>query len=103
MATASEIKSEVISTFQNEEDYLLLSEKVLQFASGYSLTKREIELLTLSIAGYSNKLIAIKCCISEKTVKHHLENIKGKIAVHSSRKLMALFIESLIKPLHKDA
>lgn len=52
-----------------------------------TLTPRELEVLQLLVAGYSNKTIAAKICISEKTVEFHLDNIYTKIGVRT--RLMA--------------
>ena len=51
------------------------------------LTSRELEILQLVIAGYTNKAIAAKIFISEKTVEFHLDNIYKKIGVQT--RLMA--------------
>ncbi|MBO8128025.1 MAG: response regulator transcription factor [Peptococcaceae bacterium] len=45
------------------------------------LTEREVEVLKLVAQGLSNKEIAAKLFISEKTVKNHLTNIFSKIDV----------------------
>lgn len=45
------------------------------------LTGREIEILTLISRGYSNKEIAEKLFLSEKTVKNHIYNIFKKLDV----------------------
>jgi DNA-binding NarL/FixJ family response regulator len=44
-----------------------------------SLTGRELEVLELVADAYSNKEIASRLEISEKTVKHHMTNIMGKL------------------------
>lgn len=46
-----------------------------------SLTEREKEVLGLVAAGLSNKEIAIKLDLYEKTIKHHLTRIFGKLNV----------------------
>ena len=51
------------------------------------LTSREVEILRLVLAGYTNKAIAADICISEKTVEFHLDNIYTKIGARS--RLMA--------------
>jgi len=51
------------------------------------LTSRELEILQLVLAGYTNKAIAAEIFISEKTVEFHLENIYTKIGVRT--RLMA--------------
>ena len=52
-----------------------------------SLTTRELEILQLVVAGYTNKAIAVAIFISEKTVEFHLDNIYTKIGVRT--RLMA--------------
>ena len=47
------------------------------------LTPRELEILQLVIAGYTNKAIAAEIFISEKTVEFHLDNIYDKIGVRT--------------------
>ena len=51
------------------------------------LTSREVEILRLVLAGYTNKAIAAEICISEKTVEYHLDNIYTKIGART--RLMA--------------
>lgn len=51
------------------------------------LTPRELEILQLVIAGYTNKAIAVQIFISEKTVEFHLAHIYTKIGVRT--RLMA--------------
>lgn len=43
------------------------------------LSNRELDVLRLVAAGFSNKDISDKLCISERTVKNHLSNIFKKI------------------------
>jgi two-component system, NarL family, nitrate/nitrite response regulator NarL len=56
----------------------------------FGLTPRELEIVTLVVAGYSNPEIAQRCTISEQTVKHHMSNIFDKLGV-SNRLELALF------------
>lgn len=58
-------------------------------ASLSDLTPREVDILQLIVAGYSNKAIACKFRLSEKTVEFHLTHIYAKIGVRS--RLMAGF------------
>ena len=46
------------------------------------LTPRELEVLQLAADGLSNKEIAVKLVISEKTVKNHIANIFSKLQVN---------------------
>lgn len=56
----------------------------------FGLTPRELEIVTLVVAGYSNPDIAQRCSISEQTVKHHISNVFDKLGV-SNRLELALF------------
>jgi two-component system, NarL family, nitrate/nitrite response regulator NarL len=56
----------------------------------FGLTPRELEIVTLVVAGYSNPGIAQKFSISEQTVKHHVSNIFDKLGV-SNRLELALY------------
>jgi DNA-binding NarL/FixJ family response regulator len=56
----------------------------------FGLTRREVEIVTLVVAGYTNPEIAQRCSISEQTVKHHMSNIFDKLGV-SNRLELALF------------
>jgi DNA-binding NarL/FixJ family response regulator len=47
------------------------------------LTGREAELLALLATGITNREIAARLCISEKTVARHVSNIFGKLGVTS--------------------
>ena len=51
------------------------------------LTARELEILRLVLAGYTNKAIAAEIFISEKTVEFHLDNLYTKLGVRT--RLMA--------------
>ena len=59
-------------------------------AKDFGLTRRELEIVAMIIAGYSNPDIAQRCSISEQTVKHHVSNIFNKLGV-SNRLELALF------------
>ena len=47
------------------------------------LTVRELEILRLVLAGYTNKAIAAEIFISEKTVEFHLDNLYTKSGVRT--------------------
>jgi NarL family two-component system response regulator LiaR len=55
-----------------------------------TLTEREIEVLRLVAQGLSNRQIAVRLDLSEKTVKTHVSNILGKLNL-LSRTQAALF------------
>ncbi len=58
------------------------------------LTTREMEMLTLVLQGATNKEIAGRSNISERTVKTHLYRIYRKLKVKSRTKAMALLSHS---------
>lgn len=47
------------------------------------LTSRELEILQLVLAGWTNKAIAAEICVSEKTVEFHLDRIYTKIGMRT--------------------
>lgn len=47
------------------------------------LTPRELEILRLLLAGHTNKAIAARIYVSEKTVEFHLDNLYTKIGVRT--------------------
>lgn len=54
------------------------------------LCDREREIVQYVVHGYSNKEIAGRLCISERTVSTHLVNIFDKLDVHSRAELTAM-------------
>jgi DNA-binding NarL/FixJ family response regulator len=56
----------------------------------FGLTPRELQIVSVILAGRSNSDIAAQFSVSEKTVKHHLTNIFDKLGV-SNRLELALF------------
>ncbi len=60
----------------------------------YGLTKRELEVVSVVVAGYTNKEIARKLAISEDTVKHHVTNIFDKLGVYNRLELTLFAIHN---------
>lgn len=58
-----------------------VAEKLAQRVSGQELTARELSVLERIVAGRANKDIAADLCISEATVKTHINNLLGKLGV----------------------
>lgn len=56
----------------------------------FGVTRRELEITSAVVGGFSNKEIAKRFSLSEDTVKHHLTNIFDKVGA-SSRLELALF------------
>jgi DNA-binding NarL/FixJ family response regulator len=62
-------------------------------AGGHELTKREIEVLGLIAEGHTNKDIAEKLFISERTVTNHRSNLNQKTGSHNTASLLAYAIK----------
>jgi two-component system nitrate/nitrite response regulator NarL len=60
----------------------------------FGLTKRELEIVAVVVAGYTNKEIARKLAISEDTVKHHVTNIFDKLGVYNRLELTLFAIHN---------
>jgi DNA-binding NarL/FixJ family response regulator len=64
--------------------------RALEAPRNFGLTSRELQVVALIVAGYTNKDLARKLGISEHTAKHHLTNIFDKLGV-SNRLELVLF------------
>lgn len=65
---------EILSLLQNKSE----KERFLRNCTNYGLTKREIEVCELAIAGHTYKEIANALFISDRTVNKHMQNIFKK-------------------------
>jgi DNA-binding NarL/FixJ family response regulator len=59
----------------------------------FGLTRRELEVISAVVAGYTNKDMADKFSISEHTVKNHLTNIFDKLGLSNRLELVLFAIE----------
>jgi len=57
----------------------------------YNLTERELKIVELILAGYTNGSIGEYLDISSNTVKNHISNIYKKINVSNRYELMSIF------------
>ena len=74
---------------------MLLPETVQSHVPGLPpLTNREMEVLTMVLQGASNREIADRSSISERTVKTHLYRVYRKLNVKSRTKAIALLSHS---------
>ena len=65
----------------------------------FGLSSRELEVIELIVAGYTNKDLAAKLQISEYTAKHHLTNIYDKLGVSNRLELVLYAFENhLVHP-----
>jgi DNA-binding NarL/FixJ family response regulator len=63
------------------------------------LTGRELQILTLTAKGYTNKAIAVQLTISDRTVQNHLANIFDKLqAASRTEAVMRAVSQGLIPP-----
>lgn len=78
----------------------LIAKKVLEYfqqkpavtvEEKYHITRREKEILSFLMEGFSYKEIAVKCFISPETMNSHIKNIYQKLNVHSRAQLAARF------------
>jgi DNA-binding NarL/FixJ family response regulator len=70
-----------------------------QPAAAPTLTRREEQILGLLTRGYSQKEIAQQLSISPKTVATHIQNLLGKLDVHSRAELVArAYLLGLVEP-----
>jgi two-component system nitrate/nitrite response regulator NarL len=60
----------------------------------FGLTRRELEVLALVVAGYSNKEIARACAVSEETIKHHLTHMFDKVGASNRLELAVVATKS---------
>lgn len=65
----------------------------LEVARKFGLTKRELELGFLKVAGFSNRRIAYMLGISEQTVKNHFTHIYEKAWVPGKKEFRELFVK----------
>ena len=70
--------------------HTLMQQASLPETKSYGLTRRELEVTSCIVEGYSNRDIAKQYGLSEETVKRHLSNIFDKVGV-STRLELALF------------
>jgi len=81
---------EVVSSLVEALRDLLPSSDEGDRQNHFGITRREMEVISAIVSGYTNKDIALKFSLSEQTVKHHLTNIFDKLGV-SNRLELALF------------
>lgn len=71
----------------------LLEDSLFKSTKDFDLTKSEIQILTLIVAGRSNKQIAKLLCRSQRTVEYHRCRLMGKLNVNNTVDLVKCAIE----------
>lgn len=62
----------------------------------FNLSKREIDILSYLVKGFSHKMIAAELFISPFTVNNHIKNIYSKMHVHNVSEAVAISIKKNI-------
>jgi len=57
--------------------------------NGVTLTRRELEVLSLLGAGESTKAVADRLHVSRATIRNHVQNILAKLGVHTRLQAVA--------------
>ena len=87
----------------NDKDFLFSSPVVIKQMKTYlqerGLSKRESEVVILVVQGLTNKQVADRLCVAEKTVKFHLTNVYKRMKISRRSQIiwtlpMAQFIEN---------
>ena len=63
-----------------------------------SLTNRQLEILALVAEGATDNEIAIRLCLSAKTVSHYVKEIRARLDAHSRAHAVALAIRRGLLP-----
>ena len=69
------------------------SRGVAEAPRSFGLSSREMEVIALIVAGYTNKDLARELGISENTAKHHLTNIFDKLGVSNRLELVLYAVD----------
>ena len=69
------------------------SHRVSEAPRNFGLSSREMEVIALIVAGYTNKDLARELGISENTAKHHLTNIFDKLGVSNRLELVLYAVD----------
>ncbi|MFJ6797806.1 LuxR C-terminal-related transcriptional regulator [Streptomyces sp. NPDC091268] len=64
-----------------------------------SLTPRELEVLRCMVAGLGRKDVAARLFLSPHTVRTHMQNVLGKLGVHSTLAAVALARRAGVRPV----
>jgi two-component system NarL family response regulator len=83
VAAGSSLLSPAMASRLLDEFAVLVRRNEAPAEGAGSLSRRELEVLTLVAQGLNNRAIAEALFISENTVKNHIRNIHEKLQVHS--------------------
>ena len=105
-ASSFVVQSKFINNYNLSEhsDFILVninetskrtSDENTEIPSEFNLSTRESEVVNELIKGFSNSAIAQKLCISEVTVKKHLQNVFLKMSVNNRASLVQKILTGL--------
>lgn len=83
--------SRVTDQFSDLIGILVISKEnrgIKQLQKVYNITKRETDIIELTVSGISNHDIALKLEIAERTVESHMNNIYNKMGIGSKIELL---------------
>ncbi len=93
-----------------EKDFLFSEEGIIYLKTHLAeqgLSRRETEVVVLVLQGLTNKQVADKLCVAEKTVKFHLTNIYKRMKISRRSQIvwtlpLGDFVEKFReKPIHQ--
>jgi DNA-binding NarL/FixJ family response regulator len=93
---ATDVLSEAIHTVMNGQTWFsaVVSQKISQtIPPDDMLSEREMEVLELVGEGKTNEQIGETLCLSERTIRYHIENIMHKLHVNNRVEAFALAME----------
>ncbi len=79
-----------------------INKGIKQFQIYFKITARELELIYLTISGFTNKEISLKLSITERTVEAHLNNVYNKLGIRNKIELVRMSGDFGIKPAQGD-
>ena len=91
VATMGELARQALNEVR---DLQLSLEEEQEQSRGHPLSPREIEVLSLARTGLTNKEIAYRLGISDRTVQFHMNSIFNKTGTNSRTEAVALAVQS---------
>lgn len=76
----------------DDHDHGWAHARIDKLALVYRLTRRETAIVAALVPGLSNKEIALRCGITEQTVKDHLKSVYAKVGVHQRMALLSRIV-----------
>ena len=97
--------SKIFDRFNDHTGFLVIAKEIKgkpDFLARYKITAREFEIIDLVLLGLSNKIIAEKLGISERTVETHRLNVYSKMGIKDRMELFTIAGEFDLIPKNKS-